>query len=93
MRYSIEEVIRANKAAGYHFFDRDTMEFFGCKIVSPVFENCCFVTEEDDFLRTQRLYTVRQFDPLTGSVETVGEFQEYGTIEEAIRAALEVRNV
>ena len=90
MRYSIEEVIRANKAAGYHFFDKDTMEFFGSKVVCPVFENCCFVTEEDDFLRTQKLYTVRQFDPLTGSIEIVGEFQEYETVEEAIKAALEV---
>lgn len=71
-----------------HFFDKDTVKFWGSKVCSRVFKNNCFVTSEDNFNRTERLYSIRRF---TGdSIETIGEFQAYKTKEEAIKALKQV---
>lgn len=86
----MQMVIDANKAAGKHFFDKGAMEFFGSKLESPLFPNDCFVTSEDNFDRSKRLFTIRKFDRATGSIEDASEFQAYSTKEEAIAAAKQV---
>ena len=83
----MQAVIEANKAAGHHFFDEGAMEFWGSKIESPLFPNNCFVTSEDNFDRSKRLYTIRRFDPAKGSIDDASEFQAYSTKEEAVAAA------
>ena len=78
------EFQQRNKAKGQYWFSPDTLRFFRSRVSETVYQGkggIFFVTSEkhvsyliDD---QPRLYTVRQFDPKTGSVNTVGEFQEY----------------
>ena len=41
---------------GGHFFDRDTMKFFGSRIESDLYKNRCFITSEKNFDGTERFY-------------------------------------
>ena len=81
--YTIKDVIRLNKGAGFYFFDKDTMRFWNSKVESKLISNM-FVTSEDNFDRTKKLYTVRGFDPETYEVETVGDFQAFEKLEDAM---------
>ena len=72
-----------------HFFDRDAMRFFNSKIYPNVYagaEHWFFVTSERFDDNTPRLYTVRSIDR-AGDIRTVGEFQEYPTLDAARAAA------
>lgn len=80
----MQEVIKANKKAGEHFFDEDAMRFFGSEIESDLFPNDMFVTSENNFFGDKRYYTVRRFDRETGIIHDVGAFQEHETREDAI---------
>lgn len=82
---NIKEVKQANKEIGRHFFSRDTMNFFGSKIESELIGGKFFVTSEDNFNRTQRLFTIRVVND-QGEVDTFGEFQEFATLAEAMNA-------
>lgn len=75
------------KATGKHFFDRDTMAFWGSRIETEPYKNRCFVTSENNFDSTKRLYTVRQFGEDYQTINTVGEFQQYATKSDAVEAA------
>ena len=83
---TISEVKSIVTANGSHFFDKDTMKYWGTCIETSVFHNGCFVTSENDFWGTKRLYTVRRFD-FDGAIDTIGEFQGYKTKEAARKAA------
>lgn len=97
--YAINDVIRANKGHGYHFFDDDTMASFNSRIESEVFPNRCFVTSERDkgfrgfdgvLYRAwdgKRRYTVRLFVPETGAVEEASEFGQFATRQGAVNFA------
>ncbi len=68
----------ANQMGGFHFFDVDTMRFFNSRILPTVHQGrygVYFVTSERFDENTPRRYTVRRFDPATGKVDTVGNFQ------------------
>lgn len=82
---SVREIIRANKDAGQHFFSPDTMRFFGSRVLPTVYGGRYFITAEDDFSGTKRLYTIREAQT-DGSVDTVGEFQAYETRAQAVKA-------
>ena len=86
----MQEVIKANKAAGHHFFDKGAMAFFGSEIESDLFPNDMFVTSEENFDGTKRFYTVRKFDRETGRIHDIGAFQAYETKMDAIRAIEEL---
>lgn len=73
----ISEVKAITQSNGYHFFDKNTMNYWGTRIETSVFANGCYVTSEDDFSKTKRLYTVRRFNGK--SIDTIGEFQQYRT--------------
>lgn len=65
------DVKQANKDAGYYFFSRDTMQFFGTRIVSALYKNNTFITSDyTGFERNNRAYSVRVFHPETGIVNT-----------------------
>ena len=87
---TISEIRQANEDAGLHFFEPATMRFFNSKIASrAVFGRHVFVTSEQfvgsDHVAQPRRYTLRScYD---GKVNTVGDFQQYRTIEEAKAAA------
>jgi hypothetical protein len=83
MYNTISEIRRRH--AG-HWFSESTMRFFGTRIESGVIGGRYFVTSEDNFDRTERLFTVRRADD-SGDIETVGEFQDYEERANAITAA------
>lgn len=87
---NLQQARRIYAQTGHHFFDADTMRFFGSKIETDLFENRCFVTSEDNFNQTERWYNVRQFGKDYKSVNTVGEFNSHATLEDAVKAALAV---
>ena len=80
---------RAKKFCGSHFFDPATMRFFKSKVHGPVYPNhvnnyTCFVTSEQG-PGGPRAYTVKKFSNC--EIDTVGKFQQYGTLKAAKTAA------
>lgn len=88
---AMQRAILTYKRHGGHFFDEETLRFWGSKVVSNLYENRCFVTVEDNFNRTESLYTVRRFTEDYQYVETVGEFQGHTNREDAIEVAKGVK--
>ena len=88
----MSEVEEANRRAGYHFFDTDTLHFFSSKVDWHLYGGRYFVTSErfvsyhPTYHSEPRKYTVRESLP-GGACETVGEFQAYATLRAARRAA------
>ena len=87
----ISEVKAIVKSNGGHFFDKGTMKCWGTRIETSVFKNGCFVTSEDNYNKTKRLYTVRRFNGK--SIDTIGDFQQYKTKESAREAARAYRAI
>jgi hypothetical protein len=83
----IEQMKRDSLAHGNFFFTRETMNFWGSKVVAGMFNNNTFVTSEDTFDRSQKLFTARQYDWEKHDVKTIGEFQQFKAIEDAVRFA------
>ncbi len=81
----ISGIREANRDAGFHWFDADTLRFFGSRISEASFDGRYFVTSEDNFDRSARLYSIREAMS-DGQVDTVGDFQEYATRAQAIAA-------
>jgi hypothetical protein len=82
---NITEVKAANKNKGQHFFSKDTLAFFGSKVYPELYTVAgrqFFITSEDNFNRTKKGYTIREVMP-DGDIETLGEFLEYETKEQA----------
>lgn len=88
---TISEIKAANAAAGYYFFSHETMRSFGSRVSDDVIQECLFITSERDRMghawNGARRYTVRRFDPETGSIETVSEFGQFATLAAAKRWA------
>jgi hypothetical protein len=83
---NITDIKRANKANGGHWFEPATMRFFNSKVESRVYEGpggVYFVTSERRELDMPKRYTVRVFDPSTGDIDTVGDFQEFSALYNA----------
>lgn len=87
---NLEEAIRIYNMNGGHFFDNDTMDFFGSAIESNLFDNRCFVTSEDNFNRSERYFTVRRFSEDYTKIQTIGKFNNISGYEEAIKMAVAV---
>jgi hypothetical protein len=75
---------RGEKA--YHFFDPDTLRWWGSRVSSKLYGGRFFVTSELSFCRDDRRYTVR-FACDDGTVETIGEFRKYASWSGAHAAA------
>lgn len=89
----IEQMKRDSLAHGSFFFTKDTMSFWGSKVVAGMFRNDTFVTSEDNYNRTQKLYTARHYDWKKHEVETIGDFQQFDNIEDAVRFAKQYKGV
>lgn len=93
---SMAGVRAAFNSAGSEWFSRDTMKWFNCKIESSLIGGRYFITSEqhDDY---PRLYSIRkvvrnmEYTPSL-SIETIGEFQQYATLQDAREALKEYRN-
>lgn len=79
-----------------HWFDPSSMRFFRSRLAQGGYRTAdgsrVFFVSSEQFedsrgYRAPRLYTVRVMDWATGDVDTVGEFQAYGTRSTADRAA------
>lgn len=94
MKYtSIQQIISDNKRAGFHFFDDSTMRFFGSRVLSGLYgDGTVFITSERYIgtmgERDKRYYTVRQIDGQF-NIQTIGEFQQWGSAYYARKAAKE----
>jgi hypothetical protein len=85
---TIAEVKKTNKAKGLHFFDKGTLAFFGSNVYNGLYtvnDRQFFITSEDNFNRTEKGFTIREA-MTDGDIETVGEFLQYSTKEQAIFA-------
>lgn len=92
---SINEIKQANKRIGHHWFDPDTMSFFNSKIESDVIYGKYFITSEmcgigflGEFMGMNpsptylRKFSIRIANE-DGSIDTVGDFQQFDTLESA----------
>jgi hypothetical protein len=90
-RRTMADVRAANRAAGMCWFDRGSMAFFGSRIESALIAGRYFITSEKGFNATDpRRFSVREALP-TGSIDTVGEFRGYATLDDARDAIAELR--
>jgi len=88
---TIEDVKRANKAAGLHWFEEGAMAFFDSIIYPELIqhpEGAYFISSGRFDSRSPRLFTVR-FANLEGRVNSVSEFQGFNTQEDAWQWALD----
>lgn len=85
MYYSIRSIKQANKEAGQHFFDANTMRFFNSRVCRKVIGNY-FVTSERFDHNSPRLYTLRRVDD-RGWIGSIGEFQAFATSRAAYQEA------
>lgn len=84
---SILDLKKRNQQAGEHFFSDSTMRFFNSIVETEGIahgEQVWFVTSEqdDNVWDGLRRYTIRKMHR-NGTVDSVSEFGEYHTLEEA----------
>ena len=84
---NIRQIEYANTSAGHYFFSPSTMRFFRSKIASRnVINGRYFITSEQFDASSPRLYTIRRAND-DGTIDTVGDFQQYETAKAAKAAA------
>lgn len=76
-KLTLADIKAANACIGQSFFDKGNTRFFNAKYLPTVYQGqygTYFVTAERADERYEYKYTVRQFDPQTGLIDTVGDF-------------------
>lgn len=73
---TIQDIIDRNRETGHYFFDKKTMRVFNSRTSERVYAGpggVFIVTSERNgwMAGAQRMYSVRQFDWITGSVSTI----------------------
>lgn len=92
---SVLEMKQANETAGKYWFSPDTMRAFRSRILSPLWpvkDGTIFVTGEDNFNHTRRMYSIRFIHNGAGVgprgiVDDISTFGEYSTARTAKRHA------
>lgn len=90
-KFSISKAIRANRKAGGHFFDDDTIRWFRSDIDDTVYE-FFFVTSEQFDDDSPRRFTIRAINWDTGSIVTFGAFGQFEDLEDATEIANQLAN-
>ena len=85
---TIEEIEADHRSTGGHFFDAASKRFFHSRIGQIVIGGRFFITSEQMDHRCRRFYTIRECR--NGSIETVGQFQQYATGAAARAAASKI---
>jgi len=96
-QWTIGNIKYANKQAGFYWFEPATLRFFASRIGRNVYQGAggIYFVSSEQFTESSgytlgRKYTVRQFNPETGDVDTVGEFNKLSrstAVREAQRLA------
>ena len=84
---TIDEIKQANEDAGRFWFSPGALRFFNSHIHSPVFGGRYFVSSERFDETYPKLFTVHRIND-EGHIETIGEFQQYETLDDAQAAAI-----
>jgi hypothetical protein len=85
----MDDVRAANRRIGNHWFDPDTLRFFGGRVSETLYGGRFFVSSERDSGGAwdgRRFYSVRVAND-DGTIGTVGEFGAYASRSGAHRAA------
>lgn len=88
-------LVEEHKALGGYWFAPQTMAYFSSRIETGLLPGDHFVSSEqapDSPYRDEpmpRLYSVRRFEADRKIVDTLGDFQEFETLEAALAAAEE----
>ena len=83
---STERIKELNREKGLYFFSLNTMRFFKSRVgrnAYKVGDKAYFITSEQ-YESNPRKWTIRVADLTTGSIDTVGEFQEFNSHSEAL---------
>lgn len=80
----INEIKSFAASQGSYFFSRQSMRFFNSRIGAKVYRGCYFITSEQFDHKSPRLFSARFIRP-NGSIETIGEFQQFKTAREAAK--------
>ena len=83
MKSKIEKAIEIYKLSGGHFFDKDTLEYWGSVIESDLYEGNYFITSEYDFYYNRK-YSIRKFVKEFTKIETIGNFLGFITKQDAV---------
>ena len=86
---TINDIQEQMRAAGSHWWDPQTMRFFGTRVCGDVYQGdggVYFVTSERP-PSGKREYTVRGYNPESRQVNTIGQVCGYATKAAAIREA------
>lgn len=86
---TMAEAKKIYRKGGGHFFDTDTLRFWGSRIESSLYKNRCFITSEDNYDGSKRYYNVRRFNEDYTRIEDMSEFNTIENKEDAIRLAKE----
>lgn len=87
---TLNEFKELSAAKGKHWFSPSTMQFFQSEIFADTWtetsetEAVFISSEKGPMPDSPRRYTLRSANLETGSVNTIGEFQTYETLDEAI---------
>jgi hypothetical protein len=90
--FTVGQIKQANRDAGQHYFEPDTMRFFKSRVMDFVTGGRFFVTSEQNGYNAPRMWSVREAMP-DGSIESYSEFQEYSSGAAAKRAAKQARRI
>lgn len=88
---SMGDVMERNANAGYFYFSDETLRYFNSRVDGAIFKaanglKIYFCTSEKQRGYNRR-WSVRAFDVETSDINTYGEFQGYGTLAQARKAA------
>lgn len=88
---SIEQIKRANAAAGMHWFEPGAMRFFRSRVCSDVFpcdpRECTYFVTGETNPAGERRYSVRAAFWENADIDTIGEFHSYTSRKAALGAA------
>ena len=82
---TLNEFIKLDKKINaVKWFDPETMNFFQTKIEYWNPETGYFITSEA--YKVERAFTLRKANFKTADIDTIGDFQEYGSLIQALEA-------
>jgi len=88
---TLTEFKKLNKDSGRCWFDTETMRHFSTEIEFWDAAGGFFVTSEKFNRMDPKTYTVRMADFNSGRVQTVGEFRQENSLQDAVNRIIEFK--